>query len=551
VDQIEGLRRPEAYPWHPATVDVIETHISWVFLAGDRVVKVKRPVAYGFVDHTSLEARHQSCLDEVRLNRRLTDGVYFDVVPIVQSDDSYRVGGEGHPIEWATLMRRLPASGMLDALLAAGHAPPDLDAQLARRLIPFHRDHAPSCGGTADVAAAATAIVTENLDELAPFARSSLGPIQFAIVAAAIRQFLATRDELLQSRAATGWIREGHGDLRVGHVCLEPESVVQIFDCVEFNRDLRCADVASDLAFLLMDLTRLGASEVATSLLSRYREAGLDLPDELLRLYGAHRALVRAKIAGLELPGSGREEAARHLAEATDYLDLASGAALTVRPVLVVMTGLSGTGKSTVARRLARALGVRLFASDIVRKELAGIEGPAPAAWGEGIYRPEWTGATYDRLFALAAASLRSGTPAILDAAFLSTEQRTGAAETAARANVQLVLVETVCDEETVAARLTARAVQGRSPSDATLSIFRQQLVSVKAAPPRVPDGALTIRLDTTLGIEGVLDAVFAGLAKARIVVSIVPTAPQELPSIQERACDRPSGRRTEDHRAE
>ena len=192
-----------------------------------------------------------------------------------------------------------------------------------------------------------------------------------------MRQFVATRDELLRARAAAGWIREGHGDLRVGHVCLEPGGVVQIFDCVEFNRDLRCADVASDLAFLLMDLTRLGASEVATSLLARYREAGLDLPDELLRLYSAHRALVRAKIAGLELPGSGREEAARLMAEATDYLDLASGAALTVQPVLVAMTGLSGTGKSTVARRLARALGARLFASDVVRKELAGIEGPA------------------------------------------------------------------------------------------------------------------------------------------------------------------------------
>ena len=527
MDLVEGLLRPEAYPWHPDGVDALETHISWVFLAGDRVVKVKRPVAYGFVDHTSLEARHRSCLDEVRLNRRLTDGVYLDVMPIVQSDGSYRIGGEGHPIEWATLMRRLPASGMLDGLLTTGDEPPDLAARLARRLIPFHRDLAPSCGCTADVAAAATAIVTENLDELAPFARSSLGPIQFDLVAAAIRQFLASRDELLQSRAATGWIREGHGDLRVGHVCLEPEGMVQIFDCVEFNRDLRCADVASDLAFLLMDLTRLGASEVAASLLAHYREAGLDLPDELLRLYSAHRALVRAKIAGLELPGSGSEEAARHMAEAIDYLDLASGAALTIRPVLVAMTGLSGTGKSTVARRLARALGARLFASDVVRKELAGIEGPAPAAWGEGIYRPAWTGATYERLFALAEARLCTGTPVILDAAFLSTEQRIGAAEAAARANVRLVLVETVCDEGTVAARLAARAVQGHSPSDATLGIFRKQLASVKAVSPQVPDGALTIQIDTTLGAVDILDAVFADLVKARIVAPAVPTTPQ------------------------
>src|SRR5262249_46005514 len=157
-----------------------------------------------------------------------------------------------------------------------------LAARLANRLIPFHRDLAPSCGGTADIAMAANAIVADNLVEIAPFASHSLGPIQFELVATAMRQFLTTRDELLRTGAATGWIREGHGDLRAEHVCLDGDSAVQIFDCVEFNRDLRCADVASDLAFLLMDLTRLGAPEVATSLLARYREAGLDLPDELL-----------------------------------------------------------------------------------------------------------------------------------------------------------------------------------------------------------------------------------------------------------------------------
>ncbi|MCD6034254.1 MAG: Uma3, partial [Thermomicrobiales bacterium] len=434
-------------------------------------------------------------------------------VPIVQSDGGYRVGGEGQPIEWATLMRRLPASGMVDALLSEGHAPPDLAARLANRLIPFHRDLAPSCGGTAKVAAAATAIVTDNLIELAPFARQSLGPIQFELVTTAMRQFVATRDEMLRARAEAGWIREGHGDLRAEHVCLEPDGTVQIFDCVEFNREVRCADVASDLAFLLMDLIRLGAAEVAAALLVRYRAAGMDLPDELLRFYSAHRALVRAKVACLELAGSPPNGVARHTAEATDYLDLASAAALTVRPVLVVMTGLSGTGKSTVARRLAQALGATLFASDVVRKELAGIEGPAPAAWGEGVYRPEWTESTYVRLLALAEATLAARQPVVLDATFLATEQRVDAAAVAARAGARLILVETICDEATVAARLAARAVRGDSPSDATLSIFRQQLASVKAVSPQVPDGALAIQVDTTAGIVGVLDAVFAGLA--------------------------------------
>ena len=146
---VNDLMRPEAYPWQPETVDLVETHISWVFLAGDRVVKVKRPVAFRFVDHTSLEARHQSCLDEVRLNRRLTDGVYLESCPSSRTPGGYRVGGEGHPIEWATLMRRLPAHGMLDGLLAAGHScQPTSPSDSPRRLIPFHRDLAPSCGCT-------------------------------------------------------------------------------------------------------------------------------------------------------------------------------------------------------------------------------------------------------------------------------------------------------------------------------------------------------------------------------------------------------------------
>jgi uncharacterized protein len=515
---VNDLMRPEAYPWQPETVELIETHISWVFLAGDRVVKVKRPVAFPFVDHTSLASRHQSCLDEVRLNRRLTDGVYLDLVPIVQTSDGYRVEGEGIPVEWATLMRRLPTDGMLDRLLASGRVPANLPERLAARLIPFHRDIAPSCGCTLGTTAAATRIVTDNLDELAPFAGAPLGPIQLGLVVDAMRQFVAERDEVLRARAADGWIREGHGDLRAEHVCLEPDGTVQIFDCVEFNRDVRCADVASDLAFLLMDLTRLGAPEIATTLLEGYRGAGMDLPDELLRFYSAHRALVRAKIACLQLQGAEPAAASTHTAEAVNYLDLATASALTIGPVLVVMTGLSGTGKSTVARRLARAFGARLFTADIVRKELAGITGAAPAAWEEGIYRPEWTKATYDRLFALAESSLSNGGPVVLDAAFLNADQRAGAADVANRAGTQLMLVETICDEATVAARLAARVARGDSPSDATLEIYRRQRAALFDSPPYVPHDAVLVKLDTTTGLPGELEPVFAALVREEMV---------------------------------
>lgn len=531
---LAALRRRDAYPWLPPTVELIETHVSWVFLAGDRVVKVKRPVAYPFVDFSSLDSRLRSCVDEVRLNRRLTDGVYLDVVPIVQTAAGLRVGGEGEPVEWATLMRRLPASGMLDVMLRSGPAPTDLGGRLASRLIPFHRDHCPACGTEPAVAEAATRIVTENLDELAPFAGSFRGPVQLGLVERAMRGFIADHEALLLDRAGDGWIREGHGDLRGEHICLEPDGAVQVFDCVEFNRDLRCADVASDIAFLLMDLTRYRAMQAAAEILARYQEAGMDLPNSLLRFYWAHRALVRAKVACLKLAGA--DAGATALGEkAADYLDLASAAALTVRPVLIAMTGLSGTGKSTVAHRVARALGAHIFASDVVRKELAGVEGAAPAPWQEGIYRPEWSRATYGQLFALAEARLAAGAPAVLDAAFLAAEQREGAARVAARYAIPLVLVETVCDEATVAARLAARAEEGESPSDATVATYTRQRIATAEAPPVVPEGALVIRVDTAGDLPDSLDRVFTALQEAGIVQPVVPSAPACAPDVRPR----------------
>jgi uncharacterized protein len=538
---VEGLLRPEAYPWRPVAVELVETHVSWVFLAGARVVKVKKPVSYGFVDHTALESRCRSCEDEVRLNHRLTDGVYLGVVPIVRGPAGYRVDAEGTPVEWATLMRRLPSEGMLDALLAAGELPPHLGERLADRLMPFHRDGAALCEGSVEeVAAAASAVVTENLVELEPFAADPLGPAQLGLVTEALKSFVAERGDLLHNRAAGSWIREGHGDLRVEHVCLEggPNGEeIQIFDCVEFSRDLRCADVASDLAFLLMDLDRLGVQDAAATLVARYRSAGVDLPDALLRFYKAHRALVRAKVACLTRYTFTDAAAQDGLAvEAADYLDLATAAAVTVRPVLIAMTGLSGTGKSTVAAALARALDAPVFASDVVRKELTNQVGPAPAAWEQGLYAPERVEATYERLWELATQTLAAGRATILDATFLDGERRGKLAAVARAAGVPLVLLETVCAEEAAIARILTRARRGNSRSDATLEVYRRQRAAALASPPSAPSSTIHVLINTDVGGHIDLDPVLKALRQEDIVAARIPDTDASISPIIEKS---------------
>jgi aminoglycoside phosphotransferase family enzyme/predicted kinase len=522
---LQALRRPAAYPWHPPSVELITTHISWVFLAGDRVVKLKRPVAYDFVDQTSLATRHRLCLAELALNRRLTSDVYLSVEPVVATSEGYRLGGDGPSVEWATVMRRLSGDQMLNSLLEAGKAPPDLATLLAERLIPFHRDIATNCAESPEGPVEATiSVVTDNTDQLAPFVGSILPRQQFSLVATALRIFAQTERLWFEQRVADGWVREGHGDLRAEHICLEPNGVVQIFDCVEFSKAIRCADIASDLAFLLIDLDRLGAGDVAADVLARYGASGLSMPAQLIRFYSAHRALVRVKVICLSLDRIDSSRRLDLLQQAALYLDLATRAAVLFKPLMVVMTGLSGTGKSTVADAIGRATGAKVLSSDRVRKSLAGVEGPTPSAWKEGLYGPEWTERTYRRLMELASDTLGQGTFVVLDASFLEPAHRQLAAEAATRAGVTPLFVQTTCNEDIVAKRIAARQASGQSLSDATLDIHRRQRATVSAHQAAMPEGVIHINIDTSSQGPIDLDPFFSELDAAGMLAPRIPS---------------------------
>src|SRR5262245_47511585 len=257
---VDALRDPSTYPWHPQTVDIIETHISWVFLAGDRVLKLKRPVDYGFVDYSTLELRRTACNDEVRLNRRLSHGIYLGVARITTDDGRVSVDGNGETVEYGTLMRRLPVDGMLDRMLERGQVDAAIVDRIADRLIEFHRAIADQCIDGTGSGKEPLKVVLDNLGDLQPFAGNPLPPVQLETVVNSMREFCDQGKHVLAKRVDEGWIREGHGDLRTDHICLDQHGEIQVFDCVEFSKGIRCADVASDLAFLLVDLDRLGAS---------------------------------------------------------------------------------------------------------------------------------------------------------------------------------------------------------------------------------------------------------------------------------------------------
>ncbi len=489
---IETMLRAETYPEHPPAPEFRQTHISQVFLAGEFVYKIKKPVRFAFLDACTLERRRRLCLDEVRLNRRLAPDVYLGVLPILLRNGRFSLGalhsdvavGPAEVAEWAVKMRRLPEATMLDRMVMSGDVSVAQIRAIAARLAAFHRAADAERGWRYGSAACIWRLVRGNLEEVAQDCAGMVAQPEVEELERFAHASIDVHWRLLNRRALEGRVCEGHGDLRCEHVSLAGDAIA-IIDCVEFSEALRYVDVASDVGFLAMDLDRLGAHALADELVAAYREAAGDaeLP-LLLPLYKLHRALVRAKVESL----TGRDAAVApaHRAAAADaarrYIALALEYARLSRPAMIVVCGLSGSGKSTLARRLADRTGFEWLRSDEMRKRLAGVAPTARLAadggaggYARGAYTPEFTRRTYKALLEAAAARLADGAGVIVDATFGAPGYRDQARAVAARARRPLLFVECVAGHGEIVRRLTERARRADEVSDAGVATYRRQ----------------------------------------------------------------------------
>jgi uncharacterized protein len=470
---LRALDNPLAFDHPIRYLRIIETHISWVILTGDYAYKIKKPVNFGFLDFSTLADRHHYCEEELRLNRRFAPLIYLDVVAIRGTPEAPRLHGEGAAIEYAVKMIEFAQQCLLSHHATAGSLSDHIIDAVAARV---GRLHAEADNAPADSAYGSAESVRrwseENLSQLARAIPAELMPASFARLQQWYRDNQGLLERVEQRRSA-GRVRDCHGDLHLDNIALIDDQVMP-FDCIEFNAELRWIDTISEAAFVAMDLQAHAYPGLCWRFISRYLEASADYDAiGLLRYYVIYRALVRAKVEALRVR-PGEQSGARAFAAAFRYMDLADQWAGQPAAGIILMHGLSASGKSTVAARLVDSLGALQIRSDVVRKQLHDLAADANSGSepGGGIYSSDASELTYDRLREIAAAIIAEGYCVIVDATFLHAAQRLKFLELADATALPCVIVDCVAPEAVLRERIVKRE---NDPSEANLQVLEQQ----------------------------------------------------------------------------
>ncbi len=508
-----AMADPAFYPHRVSSLERRETHISVVFLTGDVVYKLKKPVNFGFLDYSELKTRQRMCELEVKLNQRLSQGVYLGVVPLSREGGKFKFGDGGEVVEYAVKMKQLPDEASLSSLVAGAAVGPDEMSRLGRRLADFYA--AAERGEQIDSYGGCQVIelnTEENFRQLAPFVGSVLEKERFDFIMESSRGFFKDHGSVFKRRVVEGRICDGHGDLRAEHIYFLDR--IQIIDCIEFNERFRYGDCAVDLAFVHMDLERLGRPELSLAILNGYTESSRDYGIyTLLDFYSCYRAVVKVKISCLSATeleeGPGKLEMQ---SRAVQYLDVAFRYSVQfARQTLYVLCGLPGTGKSTYAKKLHHAFDMDLFRSDEVRRELpeySSRRGPVP--FGTGMYRPEMRGRVYSRLLSIVQDELKKGRSVIVDATFSMRKWREEAVRLAEDLDANIIFLECRCSRETLLERLGRRREGKDGKSDARpehLGGFVDEFEIINELPPE-----RHTRIKTEGEIEANLRTILSGI---------------------------------------
>ncbi len=456
---IRALLDPRCYPDPAVRVELKQTHLSWLLLAGTHVFKIRKPVQFDFVDFSTLELRRRDCEAEVRLNRSFAPTLYEGVVAITGSIERPVLGGSGSALEYAVQMRRFAAQDELTTLLTANAVSTDELAQFGARIADIHAA-SPVHDGPASLL---IDVARENAQELARVAGSD---DRIAHLQRWLEATWSRIADLADERCRAGRVRECHGDLHAANI-VRLDGVLTAFDAITFNTRLRCIDVASDIAFLIMDLHAGNRPQLAWAFVNGWLERSGDYQAvQLLAFTVVHRALVRAKVAVLD---NDRDRCEKYLALAEDSTRAGPGA-------LTITCGLSGSGKTWLSTRVMTEAAAVRIRSDVERKRLAGLRAEQSSRGGPSIYTVEFNAQVYEHLLALTRDLLRCGAHVIVDAAFLRRAERHSFMQLAAAEGVAFNVLHCVAATNELRRRLDRRQRAGGDASEADATVMQRQL---------------------------------------------------------------------------